>query len=86
MVLFDLSNNKVNFFEVWIFTAGTVSGVGEHSYFGLLIGLGRKGNSGVFNCGVELFFGGELIDAAVSERESKVAFLADETAREISGL
>ncbi len=67
----------MDFLEVGIFAAGAMGGVGKHGDFGGFASVCSKRNSGVFYGSVELLLGGEFVDAAVSERENRVAFLAD---------
>ena len=60
--------------------------VGKHGDSGSLAGVCSKRNSGVFYGNVELLLGGEFVDAAVSERKNRVAFLADKATGEVIGL
>ena len=83
VVLSDLVDDEMDFGEVGVFAAGAVGGVGEHGDDGLGASVVLVGGGGVFYDGVKLVFVGEFVDAAVGEGEELVAFLADETAREV---
>ena len=52
MVLLDLVDDVVDFGEVEVLAARSVSGVGEHGDSGLVVGVGLIGFCGVFNDGV----------------------------------
>ena len=85
MVLVNFVYAKMIFCEVGILAAGAVGGVGKKGNNGLFAGVFNECFGGVFDDGVELFFGGLLIDAAVGESKSFAVFLADETAGEVFG-
>ena len=82
VILTNLVNNEMDFVEIGILATRTIGGVGEHGDDGLLVGEFRKSFGSVFNNAIQLFVSGLFIDAAVSEGEELVAFLANETAGE----
>ena len=85
MVFADLFNYEMDFFEVGIFAARAVGGVGKHGDSWSFVGEVFESFGSVFDDGVELFFGRDFVYAAIGYGEDLVAFLTNETAREIVG-
>ena len=83
MAFANLINHEMDFFEVGIFAAGAVCGVGKHGDFWSFASEVLESYGSIFDYGVELLFGWEFINAAVGEGEKLIAFLADETTRKI---
>ena len=81
MVFADFVYDEMNFFEIGIFAAGTIGGVGKHGYFGLKSGVVFESFGSVFDDGIEFFGIGLFVDAAISDSNDLIAFSADETAR-----
>ena len=78
---FDFIDDKMDFFEIRIFATGTISRVGKHGYFGLKPGVVFESFGSVFDDGIEFFGIGLFVDAAISDSNDMIAFLADKTTR-----
>ena len=60
-------DDEVDFFEVRIFAARTVGGIGKHGDFGGVLVVGLVSGGGIFNDSIKLIGGREFVDAAVGE-------------------
>ena len=78
----DSVDSVMDFFEIGIFTARAVGGVGKQSDARSFAGKGGKSSSGVFDNPVKLFFIWQFIHAAVGEGEKLVGFFTDKTTGE----
>ena len=85
----NLIDDLVDFGEIRVFATGAIGGVGKHGDLGLLVVINLESGGSVLDDGVELFSGGEFVDATVGKGEVlcvvwSIAF-TDETAGEIFG-
>ena len=75
----------MDFFEIGIFAARAVSGVGKQGDARSFAGKGGKSSSGVFDDPIKLFFIWQFIHAAVGENENLMTFFADKATGEKVG-
>ena len=75
----------MDFFEIGIFAARAVSGVGKQGDARSFAGKGSESASGVFDNPVKLFFIRQFIHAAVGEGEKLIGFFANKTTGEKVG-
>lgn len=85
VVFADFGDDVINLFEIRVFATRAVGGVGKHGDFGSLASVFYESLCGVFDDGVELVGGGELVNAAIGESEDLVGFFTNKTAREKAG-
>ena len=82
MIFADFCDDGVDFFEVGIFAAGALGGIGEHGDFGLFPVVGLESFGGIFDDAVEFVGVGEFVDATVGEDKMLAFPLANEATGE----